>query len=130
MIGEKDKERRDEGTDPVLNLIDLQVHHRVGQLKLSLRMMISPPLGTAPGALPLTPLRVQAQIFSTFLSILTGATIAPQAEFRLETRPNSSESSVEIFCAGMKEYAGHERDVATKESWDRGRCGEAVLVTG
>jgi hypothetical protein len=40
----------------------------------------------------LTPLRVRAQIFSTFLSILTGATIAPRAEFRLETRPNSSES--------------------------------------
>ena len=30
MMGEKDNERRDEGTDPVLILTDLQVHCRVG----------------------------------------------------------------------------------------------------
>jgi len=53
-----------------------------------------------PGALPLTALNVRVRVFSTFLSFFAVAGTVPTAlvEFRLEMRPNSSESSMEGFC--------------------------------
>ena len=57
-------------------------------------------LWMGPGALPLTALNVRVRVFSTFLSFFAVAGTVPTAlvEFRLETRPNSSESSMEGFC--------------------------------
>jgi hypothetical protein len=71
--------------------------------KLPSGMTGSSSLSKGPGALPLTALRVRERVFSrTFLSFFAGtvagvpleAGTARVAEFRLDTRPNSSEWSV------------------------------------
>jgi hypothetical protein len=48
--------------------------------------------------------------FSAFLSFLMGTATAQRAEFRLETRPNSSESSVEVLCDFRGKGVARERE--------------------
>jgi hypothetical protein len=76
---------------------------RLSGKKLPSGMTGSSSLSKGPGALPLTALRVRERVFSrTFLSFFAGtvagvpleAGTARVAEFRLDTRPNSSEWSV------------------------------------
>jgi len=61
--------------------------------KLPQGITISSPLGTRPGAVPFD----AAQGAGAGLSLLTGTVTARRAEFRLETRPKSSERFVEVF---------------------------------
>jgi hypothetical protein len=71
-------------------------------------------LWMGPGALPLTALSVRARVFSTFLSFFVGAGTVPGGgplvEFRLETRPNSSESSMDGFCDFEGDVVARERE--------------------
>ena len=67
--------------------------------KLPSGMIGSSSVRMGPGALPFAALRVRVRVFSRlFLSFFGGTVPAPLAELRLVTRPNSSETSVEVFC--------------------------------
>ena len=56
------------------------------------------------------PLRVWGRVFSTFLSVFTGTVTVPRVGFRLETGPNSSESSLEFFRDLRGEEVVQERE--------------------